>query len=576
MTGNSKPQDVEPVAFHDSLDPGPDCISFWNRDAETVQTPISIFDKLFKLEKLLPSYLRPKVGFLATFKNRILISALLVVTGVVMVIGVTLEFAVFPKLKGDSAIIENLKVIHFFASVLVIAASWLFIERISKIITSPLLQLTKRADQISREAGERFSTGSQGGMGDYEQEFNVEDDDSGPSDEIGGLTRSFNRMLFHLKASEARLRESEEKYRFLFDNGPSPIFVIDAQTMMILDVNARAEEEYLYSKSELLNMNFADLGLDRDREETSSNLKKLFATEVALFPVVQHRRKDGSLFVVNFQACTSRYQDRPAIIAAVWDVTERLEKRAKLIQAGKMATLGEMATGIAHELNQPLNVIMLGCDYLRKKTRAGAYVTNEDVKQITLEINSSVQRASRIINHLRQFGRKADETMSPLDINYPISNVFNLVGTQLEARGIKWELNLDDSLPRILGDGNRLEQVFINLVLNARDAMLSEQAESKEKPENGEKVVTIRSFSENERVVVTVSDTGPGVPESILSKIFDPFFTTKKIGEGTGLGLSISYGIVKDHNGTIEVDLLAGKGATFRLTFPILPHGDGE
>ena len=133
-----------------------------------------------------------------------------------------------------------------------------------------------------------------------------------------------------------------------------------------------------------------------------------------------------------------------------------------------MATLGEMATGIAHELNQPLNVIMLGCDYLRKKTRAGAYVTTEDVKQVTLEINSSVQRASRIINHLRQFGRKADETMSPTDINYPISNVFNLVGTQLEARGIKWELDLDDRLPKILGDVNRLEQVFINLVLNAR------------------------------------------------------------------------------------------------------------
>ena len=575
MTGNSKPHDVEPVASPQSLDANRVRMSFWPKGAESVQTPISIFDKLFKLERFIPSYLKPKLGFLATFKNRILISALFVVTGVVIVIGVTLEFAVFPKLKGDSAIIDNLKVIHFLASLAVLAVSWIFIERISKIITSPLLQLTKRADQISREAGERFAVGSSpyivNGLGD---EVEIEEDDSGPYDEIGGLTRSFNRMLFHLKASEARLRESEEKYRFLFDNGPSPIFVFDANSMMILDVNARVEEEYLYSKSELLNMNFADLGLDRDREETSSKLKKLFDSEVALFPVLQHRRKDGSLFMVNFQACTSRYLDHPAIIAAVWDVTERLEKRAKLIQAGKMATLGEMATGIAHELNQPLNVIMLGCDYLRKKTRPGACVTNQDVIQVTQEINSSVQRASRIINHLRQFGRKADETMSPTDINYPISSVFNLVGTQLEARGIKWELDLDTRLPKILGDVNRLEQVFINLILNARDAMLSEQVETKNGSENGGKIITIRSFLKNERVVVTVSDTGPGIPDSIVSKIFDPFFTTKKTGEGTGLGLSISYGIVKDHHGTIEVDPFAGKGATFRLSFPILPHGD--
>ena len=120
-------------------------------------------------------------------------------------------------------------------------------------------------------------------MGGYEQEFNVEDDDSGPSDEIGGLTRSFNRMLFHLKASEARLRESEEKYRFLFDNGPSPIFVIDAQTMMILDVNARAEEEYLYSKSELLNMNFADLGLDRDGKRPVQNSRNFLPLKLPYF-----------------------------------------------------------------------------------------------------------------------------------------------------------------------------------------------------------------------------------------------------------------------------------------------------
>jgi PAS domain S-box-containing protein len=582
MPRNFRPEEAEPAAVQEAENSALDRMNSPSGDSESVRTPTSIFDKLFKIEKFLhiekflPDCFKPKVGFLASFKNRILISALFVVTGVVIIIGITLQIAVFPKLEGDSTIIHNLKVIHFLASLVVIAASWLFIERISKIMTFPLLQLTQRADQVSREAGQRLSSGSDLELGGHTSKMYTEDDDSGPSDEIGDLTRSFNRMLVHLKASEARLRESEEKYRFLFDNGPSPIFVIDAENMMILDVNARAEEEYLYSKGEFLDMSFADLGRDRDREETSARLKRLFATDVALFPILQHCRKDGSLFMVNFQARTSRYQNRPAIIAAVWDVTERLEKRAKLIQAGKMATLGEMATGIAHELNQPLNVIMLGCDYLGKKIRNGRDVTVDDLKQVTVEINSSVQRASRIINHLRQFGRKADETMHPIDISGPISNVFTLVGSQLVAHDIKWDILSNPDVPPILGDTNRLEQVFINLVLNARDAMLSEQANSDEKSQGRTKNIAIKSFYENGRVVVTVSDTGPGIPESIVSKIFDPFFTTKKTGEGTGLGLSISYGIIKDHGGTIEVDHDTEMGATFRLTFPVSPHGEPE
>jgi len=553
----------------DPLKPG-------NADPNPARTPFSILNGLIKIERLLPNRLKPKIRFLAGFKNRILVSTLLVVAGVVVIIGITLRVAVFPKLEGDSAIINDLKAIHFLAGLVVIAMSWFFIERISKTITFPLLELTNRADQISREAGERIASNSQAAYEGSDKDIDGEHDDMSSRDEISRLTCSFDRMLIHLKASEARLRESEEKYRFLFDNGPSPIFVIDADNMKILDVNARAEEEYQYEREEILGMSFADLGLDRDRDETSAQLKKIFLTEVALLPVVQHKRKDGSPFMVNFQARICRYQNRPAIIAAVWDVTERLQKHAKLIQAGKMATLGEMATGIAHELNQPLNVIMLGCDYLAKKLKTGLNVTPDDLQHVTSEFTGSVQRASRIINHLRQFGRQADETMIPVDINTPILNVFGLMGTQLEAHNIRWELALDHDLPNIMGDANRLEQVFINLVLNARHAMLSEKDVSSQTADSAPKTVIIRSFLKNERVVVTVTDSGPGIPESIVSKIFDPFYTTKKTGEGTGLGLSISYGIVKDHQGTIEVDTRAERGASFRLTFPALADGVRE
>ena len=527
---------------------------------------------LARIEKLLPAILRERIGFLSSFKNRILMSTLLVLVGVVFIIGVTLQIAIFPKLKGDSTVIVNLKILHFLTSMVVIFIGWYFIEFISKKIALPLRQLTETADQISREAGLGLSNGTVNGNhygGNHVLE-SIQETVEG--DEIVQLTSSFNRMLAHLKASETRLRESEEKYRFLFDSGPSPIFVIDADDLKILDINARAEEEYQYAKDQFLSMSFADLGLDRDREGTRNRLRHVFATEITFLPVLQHRRRDGSPFMVNFQASLSRYRNRPAIIAAVWDVTERLEKQAKLIQAGKMATLGEMATGIAHELNQPLNIVRLGCDYLSKKTKSGQSVSVEDLNQVLGELTYSVERASRIINHLRQFGRRADDTMIPIDINAPIMNVFTLVGTQLKNRGIRWTLSLDVNLPKIMGDDNRLEQVFINLILNARDAILSHRT-GPEAEQRG-RAITIKSFSDNRRVVVTVSDTGPGIPDSIKPKVFEPFFTTKKTGDGTGLGLSISYGIVKEHKGTIEIDPTASEGATFRLSFPALENGD--
>ena len=133
-------------------------------------------------------------------------------------------------------------------------------------------------------------------------------------------------------------------------------------------------------------------------------------------------------------------------------------------------------------------------------------------------------------------------------------------------RRIKVVLDLNYDLPPIMGDMNRLEQVFINLVINARNAMEEKREQFAER--ETENVLTIKSFQEDGRVIVTVKDTGTGIPDNMKDKIFEPFFTTREVGKGTGLGLSISYGIVKDYGGTIEVESEVGKGATFKLTFP--------
>jgi PAS domain S-box-containing protein len=524
---------------------------------------------LRRLETFIPKYLIAKFGSLASVKNKILISTWFITIAVVFIVGVTLQYIVFPTIHWEQDLVFKIKIIHFTASVLVIAVCWVFIEYLSKKITRPLDELTRRADEISREAGKTIT-----------EPVLLDDSDLGPlttadtthlfgGDEIEHLTTSFNRMLVHLQASQESLRESEAKYRFLFDDAPTPIFVIDADTMKILDVNARAPQDYLYSREELLNMSFFDLWQQEHRDQAVLELKQQSETSASMMPVLQHMRRDGSTLMMHYHARLTRYNERQAIIVSVWDVTEKLERQTRLIQAGKMATLGEMATGIAHELNQPLNAIRIGCDYLSKHARRHKKLSPEDLANISEQLNANVDRASRIINHLRQFGRRAELDMKPMDVNLAVNGVITLLGAQLEKRGIHMHLETAEDLPPILGDVNRLEQVLMNLVVNARDAVVEHYRSAENSRTVGEKVISIRSYYDGDRVVVTVSDSGAGVPQSIRHRIFEPFFTTKQIGEGTGLGLSISYGIIKEHRGSIELDDADTPGTTFRITFPV-------
>jgi PAS domain S-box-containing protein len=368
-------------------------------------------------------------------------------------------------------------------------------------------------------------------------------------------------MVDKLKASKEELRQSEEKYRLLFDSDPNPIFILDRETFKILDANARAEGHYGYSKEELLRMSFVDLGYKEDAQEIALRFRDVTDHRSIVFSKKQHRRKDGSLFYTNIHVCGCSYMERDALIATTTDVTESVEKEAQLIQASKLATLGEMAAGIAHELNQPLNVMKIGSDFLREMASEGKKVSEEELDTVTQEISSQVDRASGIINHMRDFSRVADTKADKVDVNTPIRDVFKILGQQLKLREIELELDLDEKLPPVAADKNKLEQVFINLVSNARHAMEEETSGSA-------RLLRIRSFLDNGDVVVTVSDTGIGIPKDIIDRIFEPFFTTKKVGRGTGLGLSISYGIVKDYGGTIRVESEVGKGTTFELRFP--------
>ena len=252
------------------------------------------------------------------------------------------------------------------------------------------------------------------------------------------------------------------------------------------------------------------------------------------------------------------------------DITKRLEAEQQLIQASKMATLGEMATGVAHELNQPLSVIKTASSFFMKKILKKEPIREEILQELSSEIDSHVDRATKIINHMRQFGRKQDITLEPVSVNKVLKKAFEIFSQQLKVRGIQVAWNIDEKVPSVLADAGRLEQVFINLLINARDAIEEKWELQTESP--GKDQIQLMTGQQNKHVVVWVCDSGKGVSPEIADKVFEPFFTTKKVGKGTGLGLSISYGIIKECGGSIRIESAESGGACFVLTFPVADH----
>ncbi len=382
-------------------------------------------------------------------------------------------------------------------------------------------------------------------------------------DEVAQLADSFRNMVWSIRLYRRRLRESEEKYRSLFDSGPDPVFVVDHHNLSILDANPRTEELYGYSKEELLGLRFTDLDPDFEAQCRAEFDKLGEETSCAYLTKVMHYKSAKIPFYVNLHACPISYKGRHALIVAVTDITEMIEKDAQLIQASKMKTLGEMSAGIAHELNQPLNAIKMGSDFLNMMSEEGREIPEASLRQVTAEISVQVDRATEIINTLRAFGRKAHFIKEHLDVNRSIRGVLNIMGQQLKLSNVEVELDLAENLPPILAHDNRLQQVLFNLVSNARDAIL----EPGNMP-NGAGRIAIRSSASNGQVFVDVADNGMGISEEDMNKVFEPFFTTKELGQGMGLGLSISYGIMKDYNGDIRIRSRKGEGTTFTLAFP--------
>ncbi|MDY6837109.1 MAG: PAS domain S-box protein [Thermodesulfobacteriota bacterium] len=385
--------------------------------------------------------------------------------------------------------------------------------------------------------------------------------------ELIKANEQLKREVEDRKRAEKKVKASEERYRLVFGYDPNPLFLVDLDSGKILDVNEPATVAYQYKRQEMLEMSFLDLFDVDEADRVWNELEDTHKDVYVFMPRLWAQKKDGRHFFIHLHARAGRFEELERaglanfLIIRTVDITRRLEQEAQLTQASKMATLGEMATGIAHELNQPLNVMRVGADFFTKMINRGEKISKEDLLKVSRNMNAQVDRATKIINHLRDFGRKSDFQVTPVDLNEPIRDVFTLMGQQLKLQNIKLNLRLAQRLPKILSDKNRLEQVFLNLVTNARDAM---------EPKGPEwtKELTITTHQEGDRVVARVSDTGTGMPKEILRKIFEPFFTTKEVGRGTGLGLSITYSLVKDLKGDIDVESIPDVGTTFTASFP--------
>ena len=233
------------------------------------------------------------------------------------------------------------------------------------------------------------------------------------------------------------------------------------------------------------------------------------------------------------------------------DITERDELERRLVQADKLSSVGLLAAGVAHEVNTPLAVISTYAQMLAKQ------VSGDEQKSRLLEkIAKQTFRASEIVNSLLNFSRTSPTAFDEVDLNRVIQDSLVLIEHQVQKAGIKVQLDLEEQIPSIKGNSGKLQQVFLNLFLNARDAMGTGGT------------LTVRTRCQADTVGIDVADTGHGIQPENLNRIFDPFFTTKMIRKGTGLGLSVSYGIVLEHGGSIEVDSQPGEGARFHLSFP--------
>ena len=321
-----------------------------------------------------------------------------------------------------------------------------------------------------------------------------------------------------------------------------------------LEVNRAMEIITGYSREELLAMKVTDLNLNpSDRQPVLGKVLNSLAT-VAVETTL--KKKDGTTRTVAIKVTPVRNDSGEIVFfdGIIEDVTDRKNMEEQLLIADRLASLGELASGVAHEVNNPLTGIIGLSQLLLGRDLPG------DVKEDLEMVHGEAQRAARVVKNLLTFSRKHAVERQPTNLNEVISKVLELRAYEQKVNNILVVSNFAPDLPRVLADPFQLQQVFFNLVINAEYFML-------EAHKKGTLVVTTQRAGD--RVIISFSDDGPGISRENLNRLFTPFFTSKPVGKGTGLGLSICHGVVTAHGGRIRAESEPGKGATFIVDLPL-------
>ncbi len=386
--------------------------------------------------------------------------------------------------------------------------------------------------------------------------------------------------------AEEHLRESEEKYRSILESMEEGYYEFDISGCLTF-FNDAFYTIIGYSREELMAASYRKFTAPKYVKSVFRAFNNVYVSQKPSRDFDwQIVRNDGE--IRHLEASVSLIKGTEGLPRGfrgiIRDVTDRnlaeqsLKKayqelkhtQSQLVQSGKLASIGELAAGVAHELNQPLMVIRGNAQLVKRFISKGNYEIEDLLKQME-PIERNTKRMMNIINHLRTFSRQSKSQFYALDVNQVIEESFLMVGEQLRLRNIEIIKNLDPALPRIDGDTNQLEQVFLNLITNARDAITEKNASDTLRDGFTDSIQITSRLSETDSGMVEIlfKDTGNGIDDSACSSIFDPFFTTKEVGKGTGLGLSISYGIISDHNGKIEIAETGSAGTTIKVTLPI-------
>ncbi len=360
-----------------------------------------------------------------------------------------------------------------------------------------------------------------------------------------------------LTSEVAERQRAEEQYKLVTEHSADVIYKIKINGQRFLYVSPSGWRLFGYTPEEALNLKLKDvLTPDSYDLQSSELLKDIQNGRDRSTLQIEGVHKDGHIIPIEVHASLVRDEkgEPVEIVGVARDITERKKMEEQLIMQDRLASIGQLSAGIAHEINNPLTGVVTFSALLLEKDLP------EDIREDLKIINGEAQRTARIVKNLLTFARKQPEVKMSTNINDGIRKILDLRAYEQKVNNIQVDARLDPGLPEIFGNSSQLEQVFFNIVINAEFFMLEAHGKGR---------LTVITEKAGDFVRASFADDGPGISKDNMRRLFNPFFSTKEVGKGTGLGLSICHGIITEHGGRIWAESEPGKGTTFFIELPV-------